>query len=112
MPELNRLAIGIPYVDKSNAARFNKGQDLHCAGNVWYIDYPTINRVDQKPHSDRFPVELPTKAIKLCGYPVTTVLDPFCGSATVGIACKNLNKQFIGIEKNKQVYENTLTVIQ
>jgi site-specific DNA-methyltransferase (adenine-specific) len=100
MPKLNRLAVGVPYVDKTNAKRFNGGLNLHCAGNVWYIDYPTINKSDEKPHPDRFPLELPERCIKLCGYNVETVLDPYCGSGTVGIACKNLNKSFIGIELN------------
>lgn len=102
MPKLNRLAVGIPYVDKSNAKRFNGGQDLHCAGNVWYIDYPTITRSDQKLHNDRFPLELPERCIKLCGYPVETVLDPYCGSGTVGVVCQKLHKSFIGIEINEE----------
>ncbi|AFH21544.1 hypothetical protein OSG_eHP4_00010 [environmental Halophage eHP-4] len=29
-----------------------------------------------------------------------TVLDPFCGSGTTGIACKNKNRDFLGIEQN------------
>ncbi len=105
MPKLNRLAIGIPYVDKSNASRFNEGMDLHCAGNVWYIDYPTITRGDQKLHPDRFPLELPERCIKLCGYDVKRVLDPFSGSATTGLASKILGKDYIGIEKNEKNYK-------
>jgi len=31
-----------------------------------------------------------------------TVLDPFCGSGTTGIACKNKNREFIGIEQNPE----------
>jgi site-specific DNA-methyltransferase (adenine-specific) len=100
MPILNRVAIGIPYVDKSNAARFNKGLNLHCAGNVWYIDYPTITKSEQKPHNDRFPLELPERCIKLCGYNVSTVLDPYCGSGTTCLAAKNLGKDYVGIDCN------------
>lgn len=107
MPELDRLAIGIPYADKSNAKRFNGGIDLHCGGNVWYIDYPTINKASQKAHPDRFPLELPQRCIKLCGYPVQKVLDPFCGAGTVGIACKELKKDFIGIEKQECHFKTT-----
>lgn len=102
MPLLDRLAIGVPYVDKSNARRFNKGKDLHCAGNVWPIKYATINSSEQKLHHDRFPIELPERCLKLCGYPVQTVLDPFCGSSTTGEAAIKLGKIFIGIDKDGQ----------
>lgn len=111
MPKLNRLAVGIPYVDKTNAKRFNGGKDLHCAGNVWYIDYPTINSSEQKPHADRFPVELPERCIKLCGYPVTNVLDPYCGSGTVGVACQKLHKTFTGIEINPVHVDRAMEIL-
>lgn len=100
MPTLDRLAVGIPYADKSNVRRFAKGNDLKCAGNVWYIDYETIQSSDEKEHNDRFPLELPQRCIKVCGYPVQTVLDPFAGSGTTLLAAQGLGKDFIGVEKN------------
>lgn len=102
MPEIDRLAVGVPYVDKSNALRFNNGQDLRCAGNVWYIDYETIQHSEEKLHNDRFPVELPEKCIKLSGIgDGSIVLDPFSGSGTTGVAAKRLGKGFLGIEIDK-----------
>ena len=33
------------------------------------------------------------------------VLDPFMGSGTTGIACKNIGRSFVGIEKDKNYFE-------
>ena len=59
--ELDRLAIGVPYQDKSNVARWNgAGADLHCRGNTWFIPYKTIsNGQEHRPHPATFPAELP-----------------------------------------------------
>ena len=34
-----------------------------------------------------------------------TVLDPFMGSGTTGVACINTDRRFIGIEKNEEYFE-------
>jgi site-specific DNA-methyltransferase (adenine-specific) len=33
------------------------------------------------------------------------VLDPFMGSGTIGVACANLGRQFIGIEIEKKYFD-------
>jgi len=42
--ELDRLALGVPYQDKSNIARWRhtRGSDRRCRGNTWFIPYETI----------------------------------------------------------------------
>ena len=34
-----------------------------------------------------------------------TVLDPTAGSGSMGIACKNMNRKFIGIEKDSDIFK-------
>lgn len=54
-----------------------------------------------KNHSATFPVALPAWFIKLFTVPGDVVLDPFVGSGTATVAAKQLNRHYIGIEKNK-----------
>ena len=49
-------------------------------------------------HPAAFPIELPYRLIKLLTYKSDTILDPFMGSGTTGVACVQLNRNFIGYE--------------
>jgi site-specific DNA-methyltransferase (adenine-specific) len=102
---LDRLAIGIPYDDKSNVGRY-ADIDLHCGGNVFIMGYETIQRKEQKLHKDRFPVELPDKCIKLANLPKgSVVLDPFCGSGTTAVAAVQNGMQYVGFEVNEKNWQ-------
>ena len=51
---IDRLAIGVPYADKSNVARWDRAgsnSDRRCRGNTWFIPYETIQSRDRdRPH--------------------------------------------------------------
>ena len=49
-------------------------------------------------HPAPFPVELPTRCIKLFTYVGDTVLDPFMGSGTTLLACLSLMRRGIGVD--------------
>jgi site-specific DNA-methyltransferase (adenine-specific) len=103
---LDRRAIGVPYQDKSNIARWShtRGSDLRCRGNTWFIPYETIqSRAKERPHPATFPVQLAEWCIKLHGIPrIETMLDPFLGIGNSAIAAKNCGiKRFIGFEIDK-----------
>ncbi len=55
----------------------------------------------QDKHLAMFPEELPKRLIKMFSYVGDTVLDPFLGSGTTCLAAKNLNRNSIGYEINK-----------
>lgn len=55
----------------------------------------------QDKHLAMFPEELPKRLIKMFSFVGDTVLDPFLGSGTTCLAAKNLNRNSIGYEINK-----------
>lgn len=57
------------------------------------------NRTGNKLHPTQKPVELLEEIIK-CNVG-DVILDPFAGSGTTGVACKNLNRNFILIEQDE-----------
>lgn len=98
---LDRLAIGVPYQDKTNVKRWARAKEgVHCRGNTWFIPYETIqNRNKDRPHPATFPVELPARCIRLHGLErCRLVLDPFLGIGTTALACARLGLSFVGFE--------------
>lgn len=59
----------------------------------------------QKAHPCQMPEMLPGRAILFSTDENDIVLDPFSGSSTTGIACKKLNRQFIGSELSAEYFE-------
>ncbi len=103
--QLDRLAIGVPYQDKSNIGRWKSAKaDIRCRGNTWFIPYETIHdRKSQRPHPSTFPVALPEMCIRLHGIDKTKlVLDPFIGMGSTAIACLNLGLRCIGFEVDEE----------
>ena len=97
--QLNRLAVGVPYKDKSNIARRGHAQDLHCRGNTWFIPYGTVqSRAEKFHHPGTFPVDLPRWCIRMHGRPGAVVLDPFMGTGTTLVAAALEEARGIGIE--------------
>ena len=63
------------------------------------------SRVKDKEHETQKPVELMELLIKLVTKENQTVLDMFTGSGTTGVACVNLGRKGIMIEKDPHYFE-------
>lgn len=108
---LDRLAIGVPYQDKTNVHRWKRaGGDLRCRGNTWFLPYPTIReRARDRPHPATFPPELPEWCIRLHGVDRTRLaVDPFVGIGSSAVAAARLGVSFVGFEVDPEYLKVTL----
>ena len=108
---LDRLAIGVPYQDKSNVARWQgAGTDLRCRGNTWFIPYSTIqNRKRDRPHPATFPPRLPRQCLQLHGLSrVALAMDPFLGLGSSAVACAELGVNFVGVEIDRTYLDEAI----
>jgi site-specific DNA-methyltransferase (adenine-specific) len=98
---LDRRAVGVPYQDASNIARWAAaGDGLRCRGNTWFIPYETIQSRDRdRPHPASFPSKVPENCARLHGLKrVKMMMDPFLGLGTSAVAAARLGVNFIGVE--------------
>jgi site-specific DNA-methyltransferase (adenine-specific) len=99
--ELDRLALGVPYQDQSNIARWRSAaQGVRCRGNTWFIPYETIQHRDRdRPHPATFPSQLPEQCLRLHGLSqIRVAMDPFTGLGSTAVACARLGVNFIGAD--------------
>jgi site-specific DNA-methyltransferase (adenine-specific) len=96
---LKRLAVGVPFKDKTNITRRGHAQDLRCRGDSWFIPYETVrNRAQKFDHPGTFPIMLPRMCLRLHGKPSAVVLDPFMGTGTTLLAAEEEGARGIGID--------------
>jgi site-specific DNA-methyltransferase (adenine-specific) len=98
---LDRLALGVPYQDQSNVARWQSAANgLRCRGNTWFIPYETIQRRDRdRPHPATFPSRLPEQCLRLHGLSrIEVAMDPFTGLGSTAVACARLGVNFVGTD--------------
>lgn len=106
---LDRLAVGVPYQDKSNISRWKASRsvgDRRCRGNTWFIPYETIQRRSKdRPHPASFPTKLPLMCVLLHGRQrARLVMDPFMGLGTTAVAVARLGVDFVGFEIDPEYF--------
>jgi len=95
---------GIPHerIQVVRQYKIIKGANIR---SVWTMTTKPMPKIFGHEHFATFPPELPERCIK-AGCPIGgTVLDPFFGAGTVGMVAKQLGRDFIGIELNKEYCE-------
>jgi len=87
---------------KPESRAFDTGQFKRgTISNLWDIKR---GKKYSKDHGASFPLDLVDKIISNFSAPQSTVLDPFLGVGTTGVAAKNLNRNFIGIEMDQEYF--------
>jgi site-specific DNA-methyltransferase (adenine-specific) len=107
MTERDRVKKSKCYASSdSNPLAYNDGEE-----RVYTHRYPTnvieVSNASQKGkvHPTQKPVALMEYLIKTYTNEGETVLDFTMGSGTTGVACKNLGRDFIGIEKDDKYFK-------
>lgn len=85
---------GQTHGDQGSAARF-----FYCA------KASTAERDEGNTHPTVKPLALMRYLCMLASAPGAVVLDPYLGSGTTGVACVELGRKFIGIERDPKYFE-------
>ena len=70
--------------------------------SIWAINTPKNGEKKYGKHPTQKPEALLKRIILSCSNEGDVVLDPFCGSATTGVAAIRYNRKFVGIDLEKE----------
>tara|TARA_R110001606_G_C15116508_1_gene621566 strand:+ start:34 stop:696 length:663 start_codon:yes stop_codon:yes gene_type:complete len=84
-------------------ARKGKARSIFNPSSKTCHSFNNVNR--GRVHPTQKPVELMQHYIENSSEVGDTILDPFMGSGSTGVAAKNLNRKFIGIELDEEYFE-------
>lgn len=96
----NRKMQGSKNVYSNDITKYNK--NVKNPSTIIYFD---TGRRQNLLHPTQKPVKLMEYLIKTYTNEGDLVLDFTMGSGTTGVACKNLNRRFIGIEKDQEYFD-------
>lgn len=104
------VCLNKPFAKRLNPNLF----ETDNVGNVWKMPFNSgkqhVDEFGRKETKSKwghsgFPLALPETCIALSTNEGDTVLDMFMGSGTTGVACKRLNRNFIGIEMDEKHFD-------
>lgn len=76
--------------------------DYKVPGNVWYYPRVRYKMKEYVEHPSQKPEALLERIVLASSNKNNTILDLFAGSFSMGVVCKRLERNYIGIEKSKK----------
>jgi site-specific DNA-methyltransferase (adenine-specific) len=104
MPQFNGQGPGMGY-ESMVAAWAGEGHSKWNGGGRHGVFIIPKGESERNVHETQKPIRLMSELVKLFSNQGETVLDPFMGSASTGVACVKLDRKFIGIEKDEKYFE-------
>ncbi len=115
---LNLEQTRIPYAKGEGKVGHNPHPNGRVSANILRTDefedgydkffvVPKVrqNAEDFNKHPTLKPVDLMQHLVKLVSFENQTILDPFMGSGSTGVACLVLQRKFVGFELEKEYFE-------
>jgi len=93
------------YFDYPLMKKLNLGKQMQ---SMWAILPPRASEKVCGRHPTQKPLELLERVVLASTRPGDTILDPFCGSGTTGVAAVRHGRRFIGMELEQQYVDLTV----
>jgi DNA modification methylase len=93
------------YILGSKSAWSGKREESVLYDPALYPNLPEANKARGEPleHPTQKPIRLMQRLIRKMN--AKSILDPFMGSGTTGVACMSLGRSFIGIEREPRYFD-------
>lgn len=91
---------------KTGGLGLKNGCEFRALSNVWTDISPIVPWSKERVnHPTQKPLQLMKRLVSVFSNEGDIILDFTMGSGTTGVACKNLNRDFIGIELDEEYFE-------
>ena len=106
----NHKQIATKYVHRASSGSEHLYGYTHITGSEIYVYDPPLPtsilqfKSEKGKHKTQKPTTLMSWILKYYTREGDAVLDPTMGSGSMGVACKEMNRKFIGIEMDEEIY--------
>ena len=109
-PNYNRVKQPFKNLNDKRIQKLIENGSQGARSYDWF-NLPQVKNVSKEKtdHPCQIPIEVFERIIKLIvpenEYEKTVIIDPFCGSASSGVACQNLGLKYLGFEISNYYFE-------